>query len=208
MQPEIIKLLLEYATTSNLLLFPIIILISSIVFIPKIIEIYDSWKMRKINALDNLKNNNTFSQDIQELLQDEHDNAAFTYIKGIKAEAPLRKSLYKLNKQNPNVYTWKRFRMARPYIDMDDNGVTITITLLDRLFNALAIVGIILSFIFIVIYWFIYTTQQDLLSFISFFIVLSGAMLVTLMFAYQLAQCHHANQLSKAIKKPQAKEGT
>jgi len=190
---------LPYAKEAGLLL-PVLILMTVVVYAPKILALIDSWKMRKLNYLSTLNNNELLNDDIRKMLREEINNAAFERIHGLRTESAFREELCRLNGCNPKIFTWKRLRMANFYMDFGPSGITIHITWVHRFFNAISIIGIILSFVFILKSWGIYALQQTPLGFLTFLILLLGALGSMFMFIYQLAQCHHANQLIKEFE--------
>ncbi len=191
--------ILEYADKAGILL-PVLIFIVVIVYVPKVIQLIDSWKMRKINYLSTLNSNELLSEDIKKMLVDEINNVAFKSIHGIRVETLLREQLSALHNSDRDRFPWKRLRMAVPYIESGDNGIVVKIAWYDRLASAASIVGLIMTSMAYGFFWiyFIYHMTITYLIITLIASIVSG--LLFFMFAYELAQHHHANKLIATLE--------
>jgi len=200
MQIEFIKIIFDYANQAGVLL-PILVGIVIIVFFQKVIKIIDSWKMRKINYLSTLHSNEFLTEDIQKMLKDEINNAAFASIHGMRVGTLLREQLTKLHNQDRDHFAWWRIRMANPYIETGESEISVKICWYDKLVSLLSMIGLFLITVMYILSWSNMVINQDLSALIAALVVTIVAGGLFFMFAYQLAQVHHAKILKKDMEK-------
>ncbi len=191
--------ILPYVKEAGLLL-PVVVLMMVVVYTPKIIALIDSWKLRKVNYLSTLHSNELLDAKTQAMLQREINNAAFQSIYGFRVETKLREALCRLNTKSPEVFTWKRLRMAALYIEQENDGIVVKLHWYDRLINLIAILGALMVLGVILFSWMSFGMLQDISS-------LSTAVFISLVFgvlfmlyAYQIAQSFHARKLREDLE--------
>jgi|GEM_PF-3398827 len=190
--------ILGYADKAGILL-PVLILMIVIVYMPKIIQLIDSWKMRKINYLSTLHGNEFLIEDIQKMLKDEINNAAFQSIHGFRVGTLLREQLTNLHNQDRDRFTWQRIRIANPYIEVEKNKIVIKIHWYDKFFILLSIIGLLVTAILYTLPWVNFGLKYNLNTLGIAIVVSIGSAIMFFMFAYKLAQYRLAKLLKKAI---------
>lgn len=200
MQVEAISTILDYANKAGVLL-PILAFIIILVFSPQVIKLMDSWKMRKINYLSTLHGNEFLTDDTRKMLKEEINNAAFASIHGMRIETLLREQLTKLHNQDRDRFTWRRIRMAHPYIDVEESEIIVKISWFDKLSSLLSLTGLLLVLIAYFLSWVNFVIKQDLNTLIATLVVTIVAGGLFFMFVYQLAQVYHATLLKKDMEK-------
>lgn len=199
MQVEAISVILDYANQAGVLL-PILACIVILVFSPQVIRLIDSWKMRKINYLSTLHSNDFLTEDIRKMLKDEINNAAFASIHGIRIETLLREQLTKLHNQDRDHFTWRRIRMANPYIEAGESEISVKIWWYDKLSSVLSMIGLFLIIVMYILSWSNLMMKQDLGALIATLVITLVTVGLFFMFVYQLAQVHHAKLLQKDME--------
>jgi len=199
MQVEAISVILDYANQAGVLL-PILACIVILVFSPQVIRLIDSWKMRKINYLSTLHSNEFLTEDIQKMLKDEINNAAFASIHGMRVETLLREQLTKLHNQDRDHFTWRRIRMANPYIEAGESEISVKIWWYDKLSSVLSMIGLFLIIVMYILSWSNLMMKQDLGALIATLVITLVTVGLFFMFVYQLAQVHHAKLLQKDME--------
>lgn len=198
MQTEITEIL-KYADKAGVLL-PILICIVVIVYTPNVIQLFNTWKMRKINYLTTLHNNEFLTEDIQKMLKDEINNAAFQSIHGIHTGTLLREQLTKLHNQDRDTFTWRQIRFASPYIEAGEKEVIVKIDWFSTMIAILSIFGLITTILLYAMSWASLILQKDWHSLITIVIYTVMFTILFFMFAYQLTQYQFAKKLKKAIE--------
>lgn len=199
MQVEAISTILDYANKAGVLL-PILVFIVIMVFSPQAIKLIDAWKMRKINYLSTLHGNEFLTEDIQKMLKDEINNAAFASIHGMRVGTLLREQLTKLHNQDRDRFTWRRIRMANPYIEVGESEIIVKISWFDKLMSLLSVIGLLLAVSAYVLSWINLVVKQDWNALMMTLIVTVGSVTMFFMFVYQLAQLYHAKLLKKDME--------
>lgn len=200
MQIEVVSTILDYANKAGVLL-PILACIVIVVFSPQVIKLIDSWKMRKINYLSTLHSNEFLTEDIRKMLKDEINNAAFASIHGMRVGTLLREQLTKLHNQDRDRFTWRRIRMANPYIDVGESEIIVKIGWGDKFNALLSFSGVLLALIAYILSWVLLVFKQDLNTLIATLVVTIIAGGLFFMFMYQLARAYHATLLKRDMEK-------
>lgn len=200
MQIEAISTILDYANKAGVLL-PILACIVILVFSPQVVKLIDSWKMRKINYLSTLHNNEFLTEDIQKMLKEEINNAAFASIHGMRVGTLLREQLTKLHNQDRDRFTWRRIRMANPYIDVGESEISVKIGWIDKFNALLSFAGLLLVLIAYILSWIMLVFKHDLNTLMVTLVISIVAGGLFFMFVYQLARVYHATLLKQDIEK-------
>lgn len=184
------------------ILLPILILIILLTYTQKTLKLIDSWKMRKINYLSTLHDNELLTEDIQKMLKDEINNAAFQSIHGFRAGTLLREQLTNLHNQDRDRFTWRRIRMANSYIEAGEKEVVVKIGWFAKITAILSILGLITIILLYIMSWIYLILQKDWHALIT--IAISA--ILFFIFVFQLAQYRQATLLKKAINELKGKE--
>lgn len=200
MQIEAISTILDYANKAGVLL-PILACIVILVFSPQAIKLIDSWKMRKINYLSTLHSNEFLTEDIRTMLKDEINNAAFAGIHGMRVGTLLREQMTKLHNQDRDRFTWRRIRMANPYIEAGESEIIVKIGWVEKFNALLSFAGLLLVLIAYFLSWIMLVFKQDLNTLITTLVVTIVAGGLFFMFIYQLARVYHATLLKQDMQK-------
>lgn len=200
MQIEAISTILDYANKAGVLL-PILACIVILVFSPQVVKLIDSWKMRKINYLSTLHNNEFLTEDIRKMLKDEINNAAFASIHGMRVGTLLREQLTKLHNQDRDRFTWRRIRMANPYIDVGESEISVKIGWVEKFTALLSFAGLLLVLIAYILSWIMLVFKHDLNTLMVTLVVSIVAGGLFFMFVYQLARVYHATLLKQDMEK-------
>ena len=200
MQIEAISTILDYANKAGVLL-PILACIVILVFSPQVVKLIDSWKMRKINYLSTLHSNEFLTEDIRKMLKDEINNAAFASIHGMRVGTLLREQLTKLHNQDRDRFTWRRIRMANPYIDVGESEISVKIGWVEKFTALLSFAGLLLVLIAYILSWIMLVFKHDLNTLMVTLVVSIVAGGLFFMFVYQLARVYHATLLKQDMEK-------
>lgn len=188
--------ILEYAEKANILL-PILLVILVITYAKAFLNLWDTWKMQKVKHLTSLYENTHLFEETQALIKEEINNAAFQSAFGMSVGTLFREHLVALYRQNKETITWKRLKMALPYLDVEDDKVVVKIGVIDKIINVLTIIGIILSVVLILIACSMMMMDMD--NFIRHLPKVVVAVAIFFMFSYQWARYYHARKLQKEL---------
>ena len=198
---------LEYANKAGVLL-PVLLFMVVIVYIPKIMQLMDSWKMRKINYLTTLHSNAFLTEDVQKMLKDEINNAAFKSIHGFRVGTLFREKLTKLHNQDRDRFTWRKIRMAESYMDIEKNDIVVKFDWFNKISHFIDIISLILLAIVYIAFWINFVYQASIFTFLITLAVSFVSAILFFLFAYQLAQFRYAKLLKQDIEEFKNKSNT
>ena len=190
--------ILEYAEKANILL-PILLVILVITYAKAFLNLWDTWKMQKVKHLTSLHENTHLFEETQALIKEEINNAAFQSAFGMSVGTLFREHLVALYRQNKETITWKRLKMALPYLDVEDDKVVVKIGVIDKVLCILTCLGIGLSIIlyFIAVALLIMNMNPEgLIQHLPKIFIAIGLFFMNL---YQFAHYYHARKLQKEL---------
>lgn len=190
--------ILEYAEKANILL-PILLVILVITYAKAFLNLWDTWKMQKVKHLTSLYENTHLFEETQALIKEEINNAAFQSAFGMSVGTLFREHLVSLYRQNKETITWKRLKMALPYLDVEDDKVVVKIGVIDKILCILTCLGIGLSIIlyFIAVALLIINMNPEgLIQHLPKIFIATGLFFMNL---YQFAHYYHARKLQKEL---------
>jgi len=113
----------------------------------------------------------------------------------------LREQLTKLHNQDRDRFTWRRIRMANPYIDVGESEIIVKIGWVDKFNALLSFAGLLLVLIAYILSWIMLVFKHDLNTLMVTLVVSIVAGGLFFMFVYQLARVYHATLLKQDMEK-------